>query len=167
MPSRLIANAKVRSIPMAATVTTSSISATSTTPGQPSPSASNRRVIWPRGASLAARGPTQTGRADGLLGEGRNFFIYVSSDWHNRGAGGARDSFTTGDFIPGEYTKLYVPNTEGFRAQSIIDGMRSGNSYSVNADIIGPDLVFRAKAQGDDWKTMGETLVARAGGKVK
>src|SRR5262249_60386022 len=85
---------------------------------------------------------------DGLLGEGRNSFIFVSSDWHNRGAGGARDSFTTGDFIPGEYTRLYVPNKDRFRQQSIIDGMRSGNSYSVNADIIGPALVFRAK--GDD-----------------
>jgi len=103
---------------------------------------------------------------DGLLGEGRNFFIYVSSDWHNRGAAGARDAFTTSDFIPGEYTKLYFPNTEHFRAQSIIDGMRSGNSYSVNADIIGPDLVFRARGRDDDWKTMGETLVARPGEKI-
>jgi hypothetical protein len=103
---------------------------------------------------------------DGLLGEGRNFFIYVSSDWHNRGAGGARDSFTTSDFIPGEYTKLYVPNTDGFKAQSIIDGMRSGNSYSVNADIIGPDLVFRAKGRDGEWKTMGETLVVKPGEKI-
>ncbi|WGR74553.1 MULTISPECIES: hypothetical protein [unclassified Bradyrhizobium] len=103
---------------------------------------------------------------DGLLGEGRNFFMYVSSDWHNRGAGGARDSFTTSDFIPGEYTKLYVPNRERFSAQSIVDGMRSGNSYSVNADIIGPDLVFRAKARGEDWKTMGETLVVRPGERI-
>lgn len=103
---------------------------------------------------------------DGLLGEGRNFFIYVSSDWHNRGAGGARDSFTTSDFIPGEYTKLYVPNANGFKAQSIIDGMRSGNSYSVNADIVGPDLVFRAKGRDDDWKTMGETLVVKPGEKI-
>jgi hypothetical protein len=104
---------------------------------------------------------------DGLLGEGRNSFIYVSSDWHNRGAAGARDSFTTADFIPGEYTKLYVPNTERFQAQSIVDGMRSGNTYSVNADIIGPDLVFRAKGRGEDgWKTMGETLVARPGDKI-
>jgi hypothetical protein len=102
-----------------------------------------------------------------MLGEGRNFFIFVSSDWHNRGAGGARDSFTTSDFIPGEYTKLYVPNRERFRAQSIIDGMRSGNSYSVNADIIGPDMVFRAKGAFDfEWKTMGETLVVRPGEKV-
>jgi hypothetical protein len=103
---------------------------------------------------------------DGMLGEGRNFFIYVSSDWHNRGAAGARDSFTTSDFIPGEYTRLYVPNTEHFRAQSIVDGMRSGNSYSVNADIIGPDMVFRARGRSDDWKTMGETLVVRPGEKV-
>jgi hypothetical protein len=103
---------------------------------------------------------------DGLLGEGRNFFLYTSSDWHNRGAGGARDAFTTSDFIPGEFTKLYVPNTEHFRAQSIIDGMRSGNSYSVNADMIGPDLVFHARGRDDDWKTMGQTLVVRPGEKV-
>jgi len=102
---------------------------------------------------------------DGLLGEGRNSFIFVSSDWHNRGAGGARDAFTTSDFIPGEYTKLYVPNADHFRAQSIIDGMRSGNSYSVNGDIIGPDLVFHAKGH-DDWKTMGETLVVRPGERI-
>jgi hypothetical protein len=104
---------------------------------------------------------------DGLLGEGRNFFNFVSSDWHNRGAGGARDSFTTGDFIPGEYTKLYVPNTDRFSAQSIVDGMRSGNSYSVNGDIVGPDLVFHARGQHDnDWTTMGETLVVKPGEKI-
>jgi len=103
---------------------------------------------------------------DGLLAEGRNSFIFVSSDWHSRGAGGARDSFTTADFIPGEYTKLYVPNAGRFSSQHVIDGMRSGNSYSVNADLIGPDMVFRAKARGDDWKTMGETLVVRPGEKI-
>jgi hypothetical protein len=105
---------------------------------------------------------------DGLLGEGRNMFLYVSSDWHNRGAGGARDSFTTSDFLPGEYSKLYIPNREKFQEQSIVDGMRSGNSYSVMADIIGPDLVFRVSAQHDldDWKTMGETLVVKPGEKV-
>ncbi len=100
---------------------------------------------------------------DGLLGEGRNFFIYVSSDWHNRGSAGARDSFTTADFIPGEYTKLYVPNTAGFNAQAIVNGMRSGNSYSVNADIIGPDMVYRAHGADGVWKTMGETLVVAPG----
>jgi hypothetical protein len=41
---------------------------------------------------------------DGLLGEGRNMFMFISSDWHNRGAFGARDAATTADFIPGEYS---------------------------------------------------------------
>jgi hypothetical protein len=103
---------------------------------------------------------------DGLLGEGRNSFIFVSSDWHNRGAGGARDAFTTSDFLPGEYTKLYVPSSRRFKNQSIIDGMRSGNSYSVNGDLIGSDLEFRVRAHGE-WKTMGETLVVRPGERVE
>ncbi|MGJ5093223.1 hypothetical protein ACQR18_14210 [Bradyrhizobium oligotrophicum] len=104
---------------------------------------------------------------DGLLGEGRNFFLFQSSDWHSRGVYGARDPGTTADFIPGEYTRLYVPNERRFSQQSIIDGMRSGNSYSVNADIIDSDMEFRAKGEWDyDWKTMGETLVVRPGEKV-
>lgn len=100
---------------------------------------------------------------DAMLGEGRNYFIYVSSDWHNRGSFGARDAATTADFWPGEYTKLYVPNTSNFTSQNVIDGMRSGNSYSVNADIIGPDMVFRAHGADGVWKTMGETIVANPG----
>ena len=100
---------------------------------------------------------------DGMLGEGRNFFIYVSSDWHSRGSFGARDAATTADFWPGEYTKLYVPNNPNFVSQNVVDGMRSGNSYSVNADIIGPDMVFRAHGPDGVWKTMGETIVVNPG----
>lgn len=94
---------------------------------------------------------------DGLLGEGRNSFIYISSDWHNRGVFGARDRASTADFMPGEYTKLYVPNQNTFRAQSVIDGMRSGNSFSTNGDLIGPDFTFRATVNGVT-RTMGQTL---------
>lgn len=104
---------------------------------------------------------------DGLLGEGRNSFMFISSDWHNRGVGGARDSFSTADFIPGEFTKLFVPNSEHLKDQSIIDGMRSGNTYSVNGDLIGPNLVFRAKGENDDdYKTMGQTLEAKPGERI-
>ncbi|MDU6378087.1 MAG: hypothetical protein E6575_29045, partial [Bradyrhizobium sp.] len=104
---------------------------------------------------------------DGLLGEGRNVFVFQSSDWHSRGVYGARDASTTADFIPGEYTRLYVPNEKHFTQQSIIDGMRSGNSYSVNAQIIGSDMVFRARGEWDDeWKTMGETLRVWPGEKI-
>jgi len=103
---------------------------------------------------------------DGLLGEGRNSFVFASSDWHNRGIFSARDAATTGDFIPGEYTKLYVPNADNFDPQAIINGMRKGRSYSVQGDIIGPDLVFRAKTATSGWKLMGGTLVVKPGDKV-
>lgn len=103
---------------------------------------------------------------DGLLGEGRNVFIFQSSDWHNRGIFASRDIATTGDFIPGEFTKLYVPNADDFNPRSIVNGMRNGRSYSVNGDLIGPDLVFRAKTEKSSWKTMGQTLVVNPGEKI-
>jgi hypothetical protein len=103
---------------------------------------------------------------DGLLGEGRNIFVFASSDWHNRGVFSARDAATTSDFIPGEYTKLYVPNADDFQPQAIIDGMRKGRSYSVMGDLIGPNLVFRAKVGSGPWKLMGQTLVVNPGNKV-
>ena len=106
---------------------------------------------------------------DGMLGEGRNFFIYVSSDWHDRGVFAATSPSTTDDFYPGEYTKLYIPNTKNrFNNQAIINGMRSGNSYSVNGDVIGPDLVYRARVKGvNGWVTMGETLIASPGDTIQ
>jgi len=85
---------------------------------------------------------------DGMLGEGRNFFIFQSSDWHNRGVFGSRDRASTADFFPGEYSHLYVPNQSALRAQSIVDGMRSGNSYSTSGDVIGNDFTFRASVNG-------------------
>ena len=99
---------------------------------------------------------------DGMLGEGRNTFVYISSDWHNRGMFGARDRFSTGDFMPGEQTKLYVPNQIAFRAQSVVDGMRSGNSFSVNSDMVTSDFTFRATVNGIT-KGMGQTLEANPG----
>ncbi|MFL5281524.1 MAG: hypothetical protein ACJ8AW_11150 [Rhodopila sp.] len=94
---------------------------------------------------------------DGMLAEGRNFFIFISSDWHQRGTFGSRDPQSTADFFPGEYTKMYVQNKSALRAQNVIDGMRTGNSFSVNGDIIGPDFTFRASVNGV-YKTMGRTL---------
>ncbi len=99
---------------------------------------------------------------DGLLGEGRNSFIYVSSDWHNRGVFPASSLNTTSDFQPGEMTKLYVPATQDNAAQDILDGMRSGNSYSVNGNLIGSDLQITARAGGKS-ATMGKTLVVNPG----
>jgi hypothetical protein len=103
---------------------------------------------------------------DGLLGEGRNSFMFISSDWHTRGAFGSGDPATNSDFMPGEYSRLYVANSDGFSSKSIVDGMRSGNSYSVMGNLVGNDLVYRAKTDSSGWVTMGETLVAKPGEKV-
>ena len=99
---------------------------------------------------------------DGMLGEGRNFFFFQSSDWHNRGVFGARDRASTADFFPGEYSRLYVANQTAFRAQSVVDGMRSGNSFSVSGGLIGSDFLFRASVNGV-YKGMGQTLEANPG----
>jgi hypothetical protein len=103
---------------------------------------------------------------DGMLGEGRNTFMFISSDWHSRGAFGTGDGRTTADFIPGEFSKLYVGNTANFSSSTIVRQMRKGNSYSVNGDLIGNDLTFRAKSSSSDWVGMGQTLVAKAGQKI-
>ena len=102
---------------------------------------------------------------DGLLGEGRNVFSFESSDWHNRGSFGARDAQTTSDFFPGEYANLFVRNAEEFKQQNVIDGMRSGNTYSVNGNLIGADLVYVISSSHGSAR-MGQTLEVTPGEKL-
>jgi hypothetical protein len=45
---------------------------------------------------------------DALLGEGRNYWVFASSDWHNRGSFSADDRRSTQDFLPGEYQRSYT-----------------------------------------------------------
>jgi len=76
---------------------------------------------------------------DALLGEGRNFWIFNNSDYHNRGAFGPDAPQTTNDQYPGEFNKSYTLVQTGGAAltpQHIVDGMRTGNSYFVNGDLI-------------------------------
>lgn len=76
---------------------------------------------------------------DTLLGEGRNWFFFASSDYHNRGSFGADQRESTSDFFPGEYTRDYVMVRKGsgnLTASGIIDGLRSGNSFVVNGQLI-------------------------------
>lgn len=81
---------------------------------------------------------------DALLSEGRNFWLFASSDFHDIG----------GDFYPGEYQKTYTYVSDKSSPQAIVDGLRSGNSYVVCGDLI-EDLDFKIKDA-----SMGETLVA-------
>jgi hypothetical protein len=110
---------------------------------------------------------------DALLGEGRNFFFYASSDWHNRGMFSPFDRQSTQDFYPGEYQKLYIPRPAvgtTLRPQVIVDAVRKGNSFSVSGDLITGDLTYTAEVAnlpGAVKAKMGETLVVPRGRTVK
>ncbi len=89
---------------------------------------------------------------DALLGEGRRWFFFASSDYHNRGAFGPDQRESSADFFPGEYTKDHVAvrttgsDDEGdrdedrrakkFGTRQIVDGLRSGNSFVANGGLI-------------------------------
>jgi hypothetical protein len=76
---------------------------------------------------------------DALLGEGRNFWFFASSDWHNRGSFGPDDRRSTQDFLPGEYQRdhVMVRNAgDKLRPQTIVDGLRAGNSFAASGQLI-------------------------------
>lgn len=103
---------------------------------------------------------------DAMLSEGRRFWFFGSSDWHGRGEFGPFETASTGDFWPGEYQKNYTwVRKASFRkpnpAQDIVDGLRSGNGYVVQGDLI-EELAFKACA-GSKCAGMGETLKIRKG----
>lgn len=77
---------------------------------------------------------------DALLGEGRGFWFFASSDWHNRGSFQADDRRSTQDFLPGEYQRNYtmIRATAGgkVRPQHIVDGLRTGNTFVAAGQLI-------------------------------
>jgi len=146
--------------------------------GQPGHQASGGRGGFGSGAFGGTFGGTGFysaevgGLWDALLGEGRNWWIFASSDFHNRGGFSPYDTATTADFWPGEFQKDYffVNNSKNPTPQNIIDAMRSGNSFTTMGDLI-DDLEFTIgekrghwghKANMDD-AHMGETLKVREG----
>lgn len=97
------------------------------------------------------------GMWDALLGEGRNWFFFASSDYHNRGSFGPDVGPTTGDFYPGEYTRDFVMVRGGGKATpgTVVDGLRTGNSFVANGGLI-DRLAFVAcaapRGEGGDHK---------------
>ncbi|HEY7370785.1 MAG TPA: hypothetical protein VIF57_01310 [Polyangia bacterium] len=76
---------------------------------------------------------------DAMLGEGRNFWFFASSDWHNRGNFGPDDRRSTQDFYPGEYQRNYALVRNGsdkLRPQTIVNGLRSGNNFGTQGQLI-------------------------------
>jgi hypothetical protein len=82
---------------------------------------------------------------DALLSEGRHFWLFASSDFHNEGA----------DFYPGEYQKTYTYVTDMDDPQEIVNGLRSGNSWVVEGDLI-TMLDFQVKGMNN--ATMGGSV---------
>ncbi len=99
------------------------------------------------------------GTWDALLGEGRHFYVFANSDFHN----------PKNDFWPGEYTKNHTfvrdLNRDGEYSQlELLAGLRSGNSFVVHGDLIS-GLRFTAQSRGKKAE-MGETLKVVAGSEV-
>jgi hypothetical protein len=135
---------------------------------------------------------------DALLSEGRNWWLFGSSDFHslrvseyessdgpnaaadgnnpeanipiqnlntiNSGWRGARAS--KADFWPREYQKdyVFVKSVKKPTAQDVLNGMRGGNSFVVQGDLI-RGLAFTARAAGPA-AAMGEKLTVGPNQKV-
>lgn len=89
---------------------------------------------------------------DALLGEGRHFWLFTSSDFHG----------TQSDFWPGEYHKTWIYSRDTTSATSVLEGMRAGNVFVSNGDLVNK-LDFKAIAANGNFATMGETLIAEHG----
>jgi len=106
---------------------------------------------------------------DAMLSEGRRFWYFASSDWHSRGSFGPLDFESNVDFWPVEYQEIftYVEDYGDDPAVNIIDSLRSGNSFSVQGQLIsGKDFTFEACTSRNNCATMGETLKVRKGDSV-
>jgi hypothetical protein len=79
---------------------------------------------------------------DALLGEGRRWWFFASSDWHSRGAFAGDDRRSDNDFWPGEYQRNYTMVRHGRRhkkqigPQLIVDGLRSGNNWVDSGQLV-------------------------------
>jgi len=75
---------------------------------------------------------------DALLGEGRNYWFFASSDWHNRGIFGPDDRRSTQDFFPGEYQRDFVMVRDNDRGRGR-DGRRGDDDRRGRDDHGGRD----------------------------
>lgn len=79
---------------------------------------------------------------DAMLSEGRRFYTFANSDFHFKIS--SNENYSSG-YWAGEFSRnwTYVePGQDGlFDFADVVEGMRSGNSYSVNGELIS-DLTF-------------------------
>lgn len=97
---------------------------------------------------------------DAMLGEGRKFFAFTSSDFHDDvvSRGGA-------DFWPGEFNQLHTYRA-GATPMDTVAALRSGNAFISEGDLI-TGLDFTAKVNGSKTsRTMDQTLSVKKGSNV-
>jgi hypothetical protein len=102
---------------------------------------------------------------DSLLGEGRGWWIFNNSDFHTyqtqyKDAAGNYYATQYFDFWPGQYAKTWT-YTDKFTMDGLVEGMRSGNVFVANGDLINA-LDFTV-ADGKRSAKMGATLSTTAG----
>lgn len=98
---------------------------------------------------------------DALLGEGRNWWNFASSDYHNHWSDGGSD------FWPGEYQKnyTYINQNNNNELQAVVEGLRSGATWHVEGDLI-DKLEFTASSEASKQAMMGQTLKVKKGDTV-
>lgn len=97
---------------------------------------------------------------DALLGEGRHFWNFANSDFHFKVS--SNRNYSSG-YWPSEYSRNYTW-VEGNTFKDVVDGMRSGKSFSVYGDLINA-LDFKA-SNNSTQAEMGENLQTKEGDEV-
>ena len=102
---------------------------------------------------------------DALLSEGRKIYNFANSDFHFKVS--ADEKYSSG-YWASEYSANHTWVEPGedqiYDYKDVVEGLRSGNSYSVYGNLIS-DLAFTVKAN-DKEATMGEELNTSKGDKV-
>ncbi|WP_294520238.1 choice-of-anchor I family protein [uncultured Pseudoflavonifractor sp.] len=95
---------------------------------------------------------------DALLSEGRRFYNFANSDFHFKVS--ADENYSSG-YWASEYSANQVwvePGDDGqFTFSDVVEGIRSGNAYSVYGNLIS-DLSFTVSAADGSTATMGGEL---------
>jgi hypothetical protein len=86
---------------------------------------------------------------DALLSEGRRWWLFSNSDFHN----------LEGDFYPGEYNKTYLYMPEDIRTEDLAAYLRSGNAFVVSGDFVnGLDFRINESMMGETCFTGKESV---------
>ena len=95
---------------------------------------------------------------DAMISENRRFWLVANSDFHSHISS---DVNAAGDFYPGEYLKTYI-SMKSKTAQGFVDGLRSGNIYCVQGNLIDRlEFSIGTATMGEAFYTSNSTVKVR------